>query len=61
MGTIVSIRYMPKISAVRLFCLDEFENYQTRKCPNCQSYLNLTLSKHRFAIIFRAVFDGELW
>ena len=29
-GTIVSIKYMPKISAVGLFCLDKFENNQTR-------------------------------
>ena len=31
-GTIVPIKCMPKISAVGLFCLDKFENNQTRTC-----------------------------
>ena len=31
-GTIVPIKCMPKISAVVLFCLDKFENNQTRTC-----------------------------
>ena len=31
-GTIVSIKCMPKISAVGLFCLEKFENNQTRTC-----------------------------
>ena len=31
-GTIVPIKCMPKISAVGLFCLDKFENNQTRMC-----------------------------
>ena len=31
MGTIVPIKYMPKISAVGLLCLDKFENNQTRE------------------------------
>ena len=30
--TIVPIKYMPKISAVGLFCLYKFENNQTRTC-----------------------------
>ena len=30
--TIVPIKCMPKISAVGLFCLDKFENNQTRMC-----------------------------
>ena len=30
--TIVLIKCMPKISAVGLFCLDKFENNQTRTC-----------------------------
>ena len=29
---IVPIKCMPKISAVGLFCLDKFENNQTRTC-----------------------------
>ena len=29
---IVPIKCMPKISAVGLFCLDKFENNQTRMC-----------------------------
>ena len=32
MGMIVPINCMPKISAVGLFCLDKFENNQTRTC-----------------------------
>ena len=35
-GTFVSTKYIPKISAIWLFCLD-FENNQTRTCPYCQS------------------------
>ena len=31
-GTIVPIKCMPKLSAVGLFCLDKFENNQTRTC-----------------------------
>ena len=31
-GTIVSIKYMPIISAVGLFCIDKFEDNQMRKC-----------------------------
>ena len=36
-GTIVLIKYMPIISAVGLFCIDKFEENQTRKCPNVMS------------------------
>ena len=35
-GTVVLLKYMSKILTVGLFCLDRFENYQTRKCLNCQ-------------------------
>ena len=31
-GKIVPTKYMPKISAVGLFCPDKFENNQTRTC-----------------------------
>ena len=41
-GTIVSIKCMPKISAVRLFCLDKFENNQTRTCTTFFQTSNLT-------------------
>ena len=41
-GTIVSIKCMPKISAVGLFCLDKFENYQTRTCTTFFRTSNLT-------------------
>ena len=41
-GTIVSIKCMPKISAVGLFCLDKFENYQTRTCTTFFRTPNLT-------------------
>ena len=46
-GTIVPIKCMPKISAVGLFCLDKFEDNQTRTrttFSECQTYLNLTLN-----------------
>ena len=39
-GTIVPIKCMPKISADGLFCLDKFENNQTRTCTTfskCQT------------------------
>ena len=45
-GTIVPIKCKPKISAVGLFCLDKFEDNQTRThttFSECQTYLNLTL------------------
>ena len=31
-GAIVPIKYMPIVSAVGLFCFDEFEDNQTIKC-----------------------------
>ena len=34
---------MPKISAVGLFCLDKFENYQTRTCTTFFRTSNLTV------------------
>ena len=34
---------MPMISTVGLFCWDKFEKTTNKKCPSCQSYLNLTL------------------
>ena len=33
---------MPKISAVGLFCLDKFENYQTRTCTTFFRTSNVT-------------------
>ena len=42
MGTIVPIKCMPKISAVGLFCLDKFENNQTRTHTTIFRMSNLT-------------------
>ena len=56
-GTIVSIKCMPKISAVGLFCLDKFENYQTRTCTTFFRTSNLTEPYFRvaFNLFFRKV------
>ena len=39
---IVPIKYMPKISAVGLLCLDKFENNQTRTCTTFFRTSNVT-------------------
>merc|ERR1712018_791657 len=47
--TIVPIKYMPKISAVGLFCIYKFENNQTRTCTTFfqMSYLTEPYFKNR--------------
>ena len=55
-GTIVPIKCMPKISAVGLFCLDKFENNQTRTCTTFFRTSKLTelyFNPHKIFIFFK--------
>ena len=49
---IVPIKCMPKISAVGLFCLDKFENNQTRTCTTFFRTSNLTEVYFNKALLF---------
>ena len=60
---IVPIKCMPKISAVGLFCLDKFENNQTRTCTTFFRTSKLTevyfrLAPKRYLII--ALMQGHI-
>ena len=52
-GKIVPTKYMPKISAVGHFCLDKFENNQTRKCTTFFRTSKLT------ELYFKPIFQGN--
>ena len=52
---IVPIKCMPKISAVGLFCLDKFENNQTRTCTTFFRTSKLT------EVYFKVITDRDLF
>ena len=65
-GTIVPIKHMPKILAVRLFCLDKLENNQTRTCTTffqmsklTETYFKMECSKieNNFLLFYRKMWN----
>ena len=54
-GTIVPIKCMPKISAVGLFCLDKFENNQTRMCTTFFRTSKLTEVYFSLKFLFKRI------